>query len=444
MIHLPIFVTEVIYDVIGNRFPLAASLEAAFLRTAFLFLALSLPILAFASLTRNLMETIAGAVAIGLGFVAFATVAQGFHWELNMLQLVPWSGLAWAPTLAMYLVILAGSVIVVLTQYLRRRTAIARSTAVLVCLFCFVGINAFPWEPAFAVQQKVAKEPGAGAGVRVSHEPTLGRYTRPEGVSPQSDWGVYIPVLVEGLPEDTILRADLSYAESIDIHGIRKPFSLDPNDDFRSSENGDSNLDFHGNGPGHLRLAMEPITGWAPDSPLNNGALKNNPFQLDITLSLTLLRLTQSVGPELMTTIKPFGAPCAHRTWSIMGGSFKDRLASEVEFYCTPVLNPPTCLTMTVENPPSPYVFKPMLNCPRTYGPYRDRLLPGGEEVYATALLRDPEGLKRSNEGLDIRLLDVTLRGYEPVDHFVRKVTVPGMRMEDWKPVVAKTQGRLP
>jgi hypothetical protein len=279
--------------------------------------------------------------------------------------------------------------------------------------------------------------------VRISFEPELGRFPKPEGVS-DTNPELYIPILVDGLPPDTVLRADLSYAESIDFNGERKPFSVDANQDSWNGE-GDRNLDFHKNGPGHLRLALEPITGWAPDSPYNNVSLKAQPFQLDITLSLTLLQLTRSTDPEPLTAMRPFGSRCAYHSSMIEGGAFDDRLAAKVEFYCTPVLNPPTCLTMTIDAVPPPYVLKPVLHCSRDYRPYPGRLLPGGEDLDVVALLRDPAGEVQPNDGLDrVHMAKAILHGYEPVDHFVRKLSIPGVRMGDWRPVAEEEQRRLP
>src|SRR5438876_3663116 len=70
MVHGTILLTDTMQGLL-NGFPVGQSLTAAASRSVYLLLGLSLPVLAFASLTRNMAETVIGAVLGSLGFVVF-------------------------------------------------------------------------------------------------------------------------------------------------------------------------------------------------------------------------------------------------------------------------------------------------------------------------------------------------------------------------------------
>jgi hypothetical protein len=58
------------------------------------------------------------------------------------------------------------------------------------------------------------------------------------------------------------------------------------------------------NGPAHLKLGLMPLTGYAPEGPLNNPETKNKSFQLEIELSMTLLK-----SDEVYSTSQRLGRP---------------------------------------------------------------------------------------------------------------------------------------
>ena len=110
-----------------------------------------------------------------------------------------------------------------------------------------------------------------------------------------------------------------------------------------------------------------------------------------------------------------------------------DPRETAVNVRCMPVIAQPPCVTLVLANLPQPYVMRPSLQCYRDYSPHYGYLAPGGEAVNATANIGDPSGTVRYPQGLEgLTKTNATLRWYEPVDHFKRKIVIPNMRLGDW------------
>src|SRR5580658_4256998 len=171
MVQGPIFLIEV-GQCLAAGFPIGPSLAAPLSRSAWMFLAMDLPVLAFATLTRSLVQAAGAAIAVVLGYALF-TVATLFYLNFSFDNI--WIGdsaqAAWG---------LAGVAIVLTLQYHRRKTARARwvyGAATLIWLF----VQFLPWQPAFAIEKRLSPQPAAADAVQIAFDPAFGRFHRPAG-----------------------------------------------------------------------------------------------------------------------------------------------------------------------------------------------------------------------------------------------------------------------
>src|SRR5260370_33604854 len=78
-----------------------------------------------------------------------------------------------------------------------------------------------PWHFAFAVQQRLSPNPGAGSVITTEFDPSGSRFRLPEGTNHNSAFSargagltsdeastIYLPVRIRGLRESTVLNAD--------------------------------------------------------------------------------------------------------------------------------------------------------------------------------------------------------------------------------------------
>jgi hypothetical protein len=429
MVHVPMLLSDLFFYVVGNGVPIGRAVEAALSRNVFVFLVVSMPLLAFLSLVRNVMEAVVGTVAMALSLALFVTVTNALHWQfLLFMEPAAQTGLAWVPETLGYAVAAFGAIAILGIQYLRRRTGIARALTAAVWVSFGLAIFFLPWKPAFAIEERLAPQPGMGSAVELSFDPTVGKLGRKPRNPTEIDQTWYLPIRIVGLPPDTILRTDLSYTRVVDAAGKLRPVSID------------KNLDFHNNGPAHLRIEMNPVSGdpWLNIFNALQGVSSSNPsyftepFDVEIELSMTLFRLAGSSETAPLRRLHPPGVRCAQSGWEASSG-WDDPLEGEVTVNCSPAVKMPPCFTLILQDIPSPYVLRPSMNCSRDYRPYWGRLFPGGEVIRATAFLRDPAGQVHYPDGLDdVQQVNATFRFYEPADHFTRKLTITGMRLKDW------------
>ena len=168
-VHGPMLLAD-LFRGLANGFAFGPSLAAAASHGFFVLVAFSVPLLAFASLTRNFIEAIVAGFIVFLCFVGFLFLLDQ---TISRHSLVATSGLSWISETAQYLVFLAGAATVLGLQYFRRRTIAARGLAagaVVLVLLCTL----MPWNAAFAIQQRMSPNPGAASAVTVSFDPSSG------------------------------------------------------------------------------------------------------------------------------------------------------------------------------------------------------------------------------------------------------------------------------
>ena len=424
-VQVPLWVIDVFYGMMSG-FPLVDAVMAAAGHGLLVFAALSLPVLALCSTARNFAEAVATGLVLALGSALFTSVTGAFHWPLfRYFQIPSETPLQWIPYVAGYLVLCLGAIVVLSLQFYRRTTLLSR---VLVCAtWASLGfaVAFFPWKTAFAIQTQFAKQRGLGSSVTLAFDPSIGRLRRPPSY-PGQDSELYVPIQVQGLPPDTVLRAELWDSYAVTQSGGIIPFSRDKQQSFMA------------NGPAHLKLGLMPLTGYAPEGPLNNPETRDKSFQLEIELSMTLLKSDEVTAlPSVWGGPSLTKRPCRMMSTSIMpafGEDFADPRDFDLEFICAPVVVKAPCVSMVLLDLPAPWMQRASLTCFRTYSPFHDHLLSGGDGAVAQVFFYDPARVE-DYFGADSDKLGKTkleLHWYKPVEHFTRKLVIPNVSLKDW------------
>ena len=420
LVHVPMFAADLLYAVAAG-FPIGPSISFAVSRNIFLMMILTLPLLALASITKNLMEAVAGGFAIAVSLALFGLVTGALHWSINMsYNAAEGTGLQWVSQSAGFLVGFLGALVVLSIQYFRRKTQFARGVAAGVWILFLAVTFFFPWNVASAVQRQFVPQPGAGSAVSLSFDPSIGKFHRTPIRTTSTNPTWYLPMSVDGLLSDAALRADRYSTRAVFASGESRLLSID------------TNADFMQNGPSRIQVNFDPLDGASMNSPLNDKRVKSEPMQIEIEMSMTLFQRSRTA--ELTALSGKFevgGVGCIHREWS-MYTSYDDEADAEVVLSCTPVLTP-SCYTLVLHDVPAPYVLHPVLKCAADYKPYSGRIYPGGRAINAVAHLRDPKEVVRYPQNLDhVFESPAALNIYEPVDHFTKTVVIPNIRFNDW------------
>jgi hypothetical protein len=149
LVQGPIFVTDLLQG-LANGFSLGQSAGAAITYAVRMLLTLSLPVLAFATLTASVTETIVASAAVLAVVIAFLIVPA----VIGVRDPTALTGFAWVPSVVRQTVILAAAAGVLLLQYRWRRTSPARVlfTAALLVGQC---ASFLPWETTFGLEQSL-------------------------------------------------------------------------------------------------------------------------------------------------------------------------------------------------------------------------------------------------------------------------------------------------
>jgi len=396
LVQSPIFLIEV-GQCLAAGFPIGPSLAAPLSRSVWVFLAMDLPVLAFATLTRSLAQAAGAAIAVVVGFalVTQATILYTSS-SFNGIWVTDAAQVAWG---------LAGVAAVLAIQYYRRKTTSARwmyGGAALVWLF----VQFLPWQPAFAIERRLSSQPAVADAVQIAFDPAFGRFHGPAGqpapVSARasratSDPYVWAPLRVSGVSEEQMLINDGAGGRligpggtTIDLgrSGMPIPWDL--------------------RGPFHYLIFI-------PKDIYNR--LKDQPVGLEIDYSLTLLHanpaqaIPAAGGDQWIEDV----GRCATRTSA--GGA-------QVELGCLTPGSPP-CVTLSIEsNGPGRGVAQGS-GCASDYAPYFGRV--NGDSI--SRFFR--EFPFAGSEFKDAR---VFVKAYHPEAHFTRKVVIPNFRLSDWRP----------
>ena len=418
LVHVPMLAADLLYG-LAIGYSTGHSLGFAVSRGIYVLMVVSIPFVAFFSLTKNMMEAVASGFVIAVGLIGFAFTTSAITGKYGrFLDVTQDTGFHWVPQFAGGIVILLGALTVLGIQYFRRKTLTARFVTGAVFILFWAVTFLMPWETAFAIGQEFSSKKGEGNAIALSFEPAGARFHRTPHTPSDEDLSLYLPVRVDGLPADSVLRADRYSTRAIFASGESVVMSVDLTEDFRR------------NGAGYLKVGGHPLYG----SPLLVGdeRVKNEPLQLEIEMWMTLLKVSSVTElPALDGPLSIGGVGCIHREWT-MSRSWDDDEDTEVNLWCEPVLQP-SCYTLELLEFSAPYVFRPAMKCPGDYKPIHAQLLPGGASITAVAYVRDPLGHVKYPKDFDnLFKTKAALKSYEPVDHFTKKIVIPEVRLKDW------------
>jgi hypothetical protein len=391
MVQGPILLIEV-GQCLAAGFPIGPSLAAPLSRSAWMFFAMDLPVLAFATLTRSLVQAAGAALATAFGFTIFSAATTFYRYSAVQIWINHLAQVAWG---------LAGVGVVLALQYYRRKTTRARwvyGAAALAWLF----FPFLPWKPAFAIEKRLSPQPAAANPIQIVFDPTFGKFRgESAGVhfgafGPTNDVGVPVPLRTVGLGKGQMLEVN-------EMSG-------------RLTGPGATDIDI-GNqlGSPFIGAGGSHETVWVPGEFYN--LVKDEPVRIVMEYSLTLVQTTspQSIPAEGGDRwIEGLGR-CATR------GSAK---GTYVELGCLFPGRPP-CLTFSVEYPGAGQFPDRNPACGSDHAPYVDHV--EGDSISRFARELPIMESQRKNAR-------VVLSAYHPEAHFTRQVVIPDIRLSDWRP----------
>jgi hypothetical protein len=398
LVQGPIFVAEVIQGLAAG-FPLSQAIGAPLSRSLSMFLMFDLPVVAFAGLTRNLLEAVGAALAVAMTVTLCINANFSLHPE-SMLDMT--GGVSWVTVTMQTAWGMMAAAGLLSLLYFRRKTNPARwifGAGTAVWLFAAL----LPWQTAFAVQERFSAQPSAADPVRISFEPNAGNIRfehddfRQAGINRGPVQHVFVPVNVQGLGNGELLDADRASARLVTPDGRTIELRQNPQvHDFRG-------------GIFHQSIAV-PQEIW--------NLLKDQSVRLEMDYSLTML----TPGPD--HTIPALGG----NQWVPEIGRCATRMNSDdtqIEFGCLfPGGN--SCVTTFLQNARTGQITAQDRSCRPDYAPYFGRLEGDSlSRTYANFLIK---GVNAS----ELKDAEVVARVYRPVAHFTRQVVIPNLRLSDW------------
>jgi hypothetical protein len=397
---------------LAEGFSFGTSLEAALSRSFYMLITFSLPVLAIASFTKNLLEVLASGVFI----VAVSALAQTFAVEMAAQKLVQ-TGVGWMAETACLLVLSALVAATLFMQFRRRMTAASRWWASIGTVV-LTGVLMIPWQPAaFALQSRLSSAPGAGSSVVVGLEANAGpirRWVGSGGIPGKAT--LLIPVSVAGLPEGSIVAGDHYEMRVIDSQGVVRAQS--------------QSLEYEGGGlmagTGDHGTALNYTT--AVINMEDYLRLKDQKVRVELTYSLTLMQLADS-----------YALPATNGNERLPGFGWcrthLNQLGDSIVLNCIQAGPRPDCYSQTLENTRGGRRDSTVWKCSsRDYSPYFVRSFPDSVVRFGDSLpFRDPmSNVPFEVDAADIGQTQVVVRNYRTLDHFTRTVTTPERLSSQW------------
>jgi hypothetical protein len=406
----PVFLAEVIQG-LANGFPLAESIAAPLARNFWLLLILDLPILAFATLSSNLMEAVFGGLILFLG----GAILVGALNVLGVPQPTMDTGIQWITYSLMALVAFIAASVVLGIQYRGRKTLAAR--------FAFTGAGMvwissllLPWTPAFAAEQRLSPAPRLGSAVALTLDPTVARFRLPPGTGllesiRKRDIAVstvYIPLRVQNMPADSMLLIDHcrarfgAGASSVEATGANIHLPADASKGLRFTAMGvpAAWLAKHGSEPVHVEI------------------------EYSLTLAGAVSRYSiPAAGGELRS---PDLGWCQSRI---------NPEDTNVQIHCMRPGKQPDATCFTLENTSTGVRNPEVTDYIPNYSPSLLAFIPDSmRRAGANLPFRDPFGVARYPvDGSQLNSARVAIRTYAAHDHFTRHLRIDGVRLNDWR-----------
>jgi hypothetical protein len=408
MVQLPMFAAD-LAEGLASGFSLAQSASAAFGRSAYCFFSINLPMFAFASLTRNLMEAIVGAAAVAVGVAALGQLTLSVDSFVNRFAI------DWIDSTIRVGILVAGAAALLGMQYFRRKTLVSRWMLAGVVLLYFL-VPPMPFQAAFALNQRLSLAPGAGNPVAMGFVPDKAALAdRPVGPSNSRALGnvfVLLPVRATGIPDQSVLLGDASNARLVTSSGEVHELGYQMGFGIWNDQPGEGE---------------KPITyGIRVPSALYQ-RIADQPLRVEIDYSLTLWRQKES------QTLLAAGGDRRTPLLGWCGTKLADD-GLEILYGCIQAGSEPTCFSVTLEHPPTGARNRRSGMCRPDYSPYRigfERDALGHLTMalpFTDPSIPDPLAVRASM----LAEATVTARAYQAEDHFVRHMVIPEIRLKEW------------
>lgn len=402
-------------------FTLPASFSAALTHNVAILCYVSLPAMMIGSVTRNVTESLMFALVC---LVAYAVVfLGGAIMLLGAKTSVGGTGLSWMVDATWRTLAIAGTSIVISLQFFHRKTAMARcligAGGAAIILSTFV-----PWHAAFALQERLSKEPASANAIALAFNPQLGPFKLPAGATASTAAVMHLPLRVTGVPVDAVVFMDRADVRITDIRGKtlyegRSNLSIDGTGsiqdaqlEVRQGENADAAIDVYQN-------VFIPAPIFAK--------LRDQSVTIQISYSLTLFSAADS-----------YSLPASGGHENLKGlGSCSTKIdgdGDDVQVRCLSTRRSPSCFTAFLEDVSSGSRNPETYACEPDYAPFSTQLWPdalsrfGGEVPFfdRSGLAHYPvDGSKLADSRLVIKI-------FEPRDHFTRHLNIPTIRLSDF------------
>jgi hypothetical protein len=412
LLHAPLFVMMTI-EVLAAGYSLADAIGGAFVRNLSIFFGVSLPTLAVAAVSRNLIEAIIVAILV-------AVVSEPVAVLFDVLTNEPCgatcgSSLAWVGIVAIVVVIAVAALVVIALQYFKRGAIFWARGAMLVAAVAFVLAERVSWDAAFALQRFLTGAPAEPASVVLSVDRgeaaaplqsaaeraaimtararLVGEESAPslEGNAVTRSLAgttISLPLRVDGQRPDTVLWVDRVEIRLLDAGG-------------RVVHHGEGDeLELRAGASGFLQTFFIPADVLTPYART----------ELRAEIDYWLTSLEENAAATLREgggeTRLPSGELCASQPL---------RAASAIRVSCLTVNPPPPCYTAALEGGAD------LLVCAPRYWP---------DALWGNLFARfDVNVPVTAGARVDGAVRVVT---YEPRDHFTTQVVVPQLRLADW------------
>ena len=431
----PMFVTDLIQG-LANGFSFGQSAAAALACAATVLLTLTLPVLAFAAITASTTETLVAALGVFAVVIAFLIV-PGLVGANRPATL---TGFAWVLSLLREALLLVAAVGVLILQYRWRRTWAAR---VLFAGALLLGLCVpfLPWRTTFRLEQLLTARPRDDHGIGVAFAPGEGRFRLAAGqglddVQEKPGMGsvdvaeenqrrraegartVFLPIHLSGLIRDSRLLADRSEVRVIDRDG-RVVYQGTGNDLELRATSADATVHQGVRVPGALYGRVK-------------GELVD--VQLDYSFTLFQSAATYALAARDGDQRMPGVGWCATRV---------DDAGTRVQFNCLQPGERPSCLAVVLEHTPTRQRNPEVSLCVPDYTPYPGHTFPDAVSRFSGRLpFYDPSGLVRYPVGgPQLAEARVLVTAFQPTEHFVSRVAIPAVRLQDWEPQVPVNTG---
>ncbi len=387
---------------LANGFSLWHTTSATAARALIVFISLTLPALGIGAITETVTEAVVLILISSFGIFAFTMVAIGLAGGYgHQFDPTDFTGEGWLTNALRFALVILGIGLALVFQYKTRHT---RQTRVILAITLGVGLFSqfIPWKPVFAVQKSLAPEPGAARKIDIGWRGQSGLSPK-ESQPAHSQAQIYIPLMITGMPHDTLLKADKSEVLLTDQQGKQLFAGTGTDLDIRNDGSSDEPLPYD-------HAIQLPVAV--------HNSVETQPVQVNVNYSLTLFRLSSSYSLRAISDSRrlPGWGWCQSKI---------DGSATAIEVSCMQVGKGPTCASVFLEHVPTGARDPANNACYPDYAPYKERPIPDVMTRYRLVLpFQDPSGLAKYPVDA-ARLSDsrVVIRVYVPQDHFTRTVS---------------------